>query len=49
MIEVFNMGLGMIAVVAPDNESAVRQVAQDAGVQSWIVGRVVEGTGVRLV
>ena len=48
MVEVFNMGLGMIAVVASDDEPAVRQAAQDAGIDTWIVGRVVEGSGVRL-
>ena len=39
---------GMIAVVASDDEPAVRQAAQDAGIDTWIVGRVVEGSGVRL-
>ncbi len=49
MVEVFNMGLGMIAVVASDDEPAVRQAAQGIGIDSWIVGRVVEGAGVRVV
>jgi phosphoribosylformylglycinamidine cyclo-ligase len=49
MVEVFNMGLGMIAVVASDDEPAVRQAAEGAGIDTWTVGRVVEGAGVRVV
>jgi phosphoribosylformylglycinamidine cyclo-ligase len=49
MVEVFNMGLGMIAVVPSDDEPAVRQAAQGAGIETWTVGRVVEGAGVRVV
>ena len=49
MFEVFNMGLGMVAVVAAADEQAVRQAARDAGVDSWVVGRVVGGSGVRVV
>jgi phosphoribosylformylglycinamidine cyclo-ligase len=48
MFEVFNMGIGMIAVVAPDRVESVRQVAGESGVDTWTVGRIVEGTGVRL-
>jgi phosphoribosylformylglycinamidine cyclo-ligase len=48
MVEVFNMGLGMIAVVVPDNETHVRQAAQDAGIETWVVGSVVSGSGVRI-
>jgi phosphoribosylformylglycinamidine cyclo-ligase len=49
MVEVFNMGLGMIAVVASDDEPAVRRAAEGAGIDTWTVGRVVEGAGVRVV
>lgn len=49
MLEVFNMGLGMIAAVAPADERAVREAARDAGVATWIVGRVATGSGVRVV
>ena len=49
MFEVFNMGIGMIAVVAPDRVESVRQVAAESGVVTWTVGRILEGTGVRFV
>ncbi len=49
MFEVFNMGLGMIAVVAPADAEAVRDAAQASGVHTWEVGAVVAGSGVRLV
>jgi len=48
MFEVFNMGIGMISVVAPDRVESVRRVAGESGVDTWTVGRIVEGTGVRL-
>ncbi len=48
MFEVFNMGIGMIAVVAPDRVESVRKVAAESAVDTWTVGRIEEGTGVRL-
>ncbi len=48
MFEVFNMGIGMISVVAPDRVESVRRVAGESGVDTWTVGRIVDGTGVRL-
>ena len=44
---VFNMGCGMIVVVAPeDAERAVVQL-QAAGEEAWVMGRLVEGSGVQ--
>ncbi len=48
MFQVFNMGIGMIAAVPPDRAEAVRRVADEAGVDTWLVGRVVGGEGVHL-
>lgn len=48
MYSVFNMGLGMIAIVPPTRESKVRDAAVRAGVQTWMVGEVVAGDGVVL-
>jgi phosphoribosylformylglycinamidine cyclo-ligase len=48
MYHVFNMGVGMIAVVAPGDVRAVQAAAQNAGVQTWVVGDVVRGEGVDL-
>jgi phosphoribosylformylglycinamidine cyclo-ligase len=48
MYQVFNMGLGMIAAVAGADEQGVRQAAREAGVDTWVVGRVVTGSGVRV-
>ena len=49
MFHVFNMGLGMIAVVPPARVATVRNLAAAAGVTTWEVGRVVSGEGVELV
>jgi phosphoribosylformylglycinamidine cyclo-ligase len=48
MFEVFNMGIGMIAVVPPDRVESVRRAAAESDVDTWTVGQVVEGTGVRI-
>ena len=48
MYRVFNMGLGMIAIVAPSSEGRVREAAVRAGVDTWMVGEVVAGEGVLL-
>jgi phosphoribosylformylglycinamidine cyclo-ligase len=48
MYRVFNMGLGMIAVVPPEEVTAVRKAATNGGVETWIVGEIVGGEGVTL-
>ncbi len=49
MYHVFNMGLGMIAVVPGEQVATVRKTAASAGVTTWEVGRIVRGDGVELV
>jgi len=45
MRHVFNLGVGLVAVCAPAEADAVRWAATQAGVQTWVVGEVVAGTG----
>lgn len=47
MYRVFNMGVGMIAVVAPDQADAVVADLEAAGESPWILGEIEEGEGVR--
>lgn len=48
MREVFNLGVGMIAVLPPASVDAVRQSATAAAIGSWVLGEVRPGvTGVR--
>ena len=48
MRRVFNIGIGMIAVVGRDDVENVRRAAQRAQVKTWIIGEIVPGqTGVR--
>jgi phosphoribosylformylglycinamidine cyclo-ligase len=48
MRRVFNLGIGMIAVVARDDVDTVRRAADRVQVKSWIIGEIVPGkTGVR--
>jgi phosphoribosylaminoimidazole (AIR) synthetase len=48
MVRVFNMGIGMIAIVPPDRVAEVRESARQAAVETWDIGEVVEGEGVEL-
>ncbi len=48
MYRVFNMGVGLIAIVPADAVDAVGTAAASVGVPTWTVGEVVEGEGVRI-
>jgi len=43
MRRVFNLGVGMIAVVARDNVEAVRAPAERARIPTWVIGEVQSG------
>jgi phosphoribosylformylglycinamidine cyclo-ligase len=45
MRNVFNLGIGLIAVCAPGDAGAVRGAARDAGVETWEIGTVEVGQG----
>ena len=44
-LKTFNMGLGMILIVNPDEAEAVEAALADAGEQTFRVGRIVAGGG----
>lgn len=48
MFRVFNMGVGMIAVAAPEQAQSVADDLAAAGEASWLLGEVVDGEGVRI-
>jgi phosphoribosylformylglycinamidine cyclo-ligase len=45
MERTFNVGVGMVAVVAADDEDRAVAALRRYGVHAWTAGRVVEGTG----
>jgi phosphoribosylformylglycinamidine cyclo-ligase len=45
MQHVFNLGLGMLAVVAPEDRLDTLDVIRAAGHDAWLVGEIVEGRG----
>ncbi len=45
MREVFNLGLGLVAVLPPESVDAARRAARDAGVTTWPVGEIRRGAG----
>ncbi len=46
MDRVFNMGVGMIAIVGADGVDPLTNAADEAGIEAFVVGEVVEGHGV---
>lgn len=46
MYRTFNMGIGFVLVVHPDNVTGVRQKLADKGEESFVIGTVVPGEGV---
>jgi phosphoribosylformylglycinamidine cyclo-ligase len=45
LYQVFNMGIGMVAIVNPDKAAAVQRSLKTSGHQSWIIGEVTRGRG----
>jgi len=45
MWSVFNLGVGMLAVVSGDEGEQALDVVRSEGHDAWIVGEVVEGRG----
>ncbi|HNQ88623.1 MAG TPA: phosphoribosylformylglycinamidine cyclo-ligase [Verrucomicrobiota bacterium] len=46
LYQVFNMGIGLVAVVAPGCAEAVRRRIAASGHRAWLIGEIVPGTGV---
>ncbi len=45
MYRTFNMGLGLVAVVAPGDEAAAHAVLRERGLAAWTVGAIEKGEG----
>ncbi|MET0395355.1 MAG: phosphoribosylformylglycinamidine cyclo-ligase [Longimicrobiaceae bacterium] len=45
MFRAFNVGVGMVAVVAPERADAIVRELQGAGEEAWISGEIVPGEG----
>ena len=45
MFRAFNMGVGMVAVVAPERADALVRELREAGEDAWIAGEIVPGEG----
>jgi phosphoribosylformylglycinamidine cyclo-ligase len=46
-LRVFNMGVGLVLIVDPAQENAVKSHLRDHGLESWVIGAVESGRGVR--
>jgi phosphoribosylformylglycinamidine cyclo-ligase len=45
MFRAFNMGVGMVVITDAEGAGQVRASATSAGVESWMLGEIAEGTG----
>lgn len=45
MFQTFNMGLGLVAVVAPGDADPARRLLAERGLESWVVGSIEKGAG----
>jgi phosphoribosylformylglycinamidine cyclo-ligase len=43
MFRVFNMGVGLVLVVSPYYAESIQQQLAKSGLESWLIGRAVEG------
>lgn len=46
MYKTFNMGIGLVIIVHPENVDSMRQMLKDQGEDSYVLGEVVRGEGV---
>jgi phosphoribosylformylglycinamidine cyclo-ligase len=45
LFRAFNMGVGLMAMVAPDDAAALIESARGGGVRAWVAGDIVSGSG----
>ena len=45
LYQVFNMGIGMVAIVSPDKADAVLKFIRAQKHDAWLIGEVVKGRG----
>jgi phosphoribosylformylglycinamidine cyclo-ligase len=45
LYQVFNMGIGMVLIVAPEKAAAIQKAARAAGHPAWMIGEVKRGAG----
>ncbi len=45
MMRTFNMGVGMVLIVSPDDEASALKSLEDEGEEAWTIGRITPGTG----
>ncbi|HLZ53993.1 MAG TPA: AIR synthase-related protein, partial [Verrucomicrobiae bacterium] len=45
LYQVFNMGIGMVAIVSPDKADAILNIIRAQKHKAWLIGEVVKGSG----
>jgi len=45
MLRVFNMGIGLTMIVSQDCAESIQQQLASIGLQSWLIGKIVDGSG----
>jgi phosphoribosylformylglycinamidine cyclo-ligase len=45
LYQVFNMGIGMVLMVAPEASAPIMAAVQKQGIDCWLIGEISRGTG----
>jgi len=45
MYQVFNMGIGMTLIAAPEKSEAILKFTRAQGQRAWVIGEVTQGRG----
>jgi phosphoribosylformylglycinamidine cyclo-ligase len=46
MLRTFNMGVGMVLIVSPEDEARVLTILKAEGENAWLLGRIIQGGGI---
>ena len=49
MFNIFNMGVGMVLAVAAEDAQRVVDILTECGEKASVIGRIVEGEGVKML
>jgi phosphoribosylformylglycinamidine cyclo-ligase len=49
LYQVFNMGVGMVVVVAPEQTETVLRMIRSGDHQAWVIGEITKGTGLAVL
>jgi phosphoribosylformylglycinamidine cyclo-ligase len=49
LYQVFNMGVGMVVIVAPQQATAILRLIRTRDHPAWVIGEITQGTGITVL